>query len=313
MTTNRSIIEKATMTLADLASGGRMNEQQFNAFYRRMIAAPTILNSARTVPMNSDSQKIEKIGFGQRILRPGVEGTALTEGQRTKPTTGTIKLNTQEVIAEINISYDTIENNIEGDNIRTTIMNLLADRAALDLEELIINGDTASSDEYLALIDGVRKKVSSHIVDAEGEAIAKEIFKRGIKAVPNQYLRNPADWRYYTNTGVELDWRDSFANRQTSGGDQSLDGGRLVNAYGVPVNGIAMLQPYNVTSPVAYTDVTDAILTHPKNIVVGMNRKLQVEVDKDITRRVFIIVLTAKIDVQLEEEDATAKIIHIKA
>lgn len=312
MTTNRSIIEKATMTLADLASGGRLNDQQFNTFYRRMIAAPTILNSARTVPMNSDSQKIEKIGFGQRILRPGVEATALTEGQRSKPTTGTIKLNTQEVIAEINISYDTIENNIEGQNIRTTIMNLLADRAALDLEELIINGDTDSSDEYLALIDGVRKKVISHIVDAEGAAIAKEIFKRGIKAVPNQYLRNPADWRFYTNTGVELDWRDAVSNRQTSGGDQSLDGGRLMNAYGVPVNGIAMLQPYNVTSP-AYTDVTDAILTHPKNIVVGMNRKIQVEVDKDISRRVFIIVLTAKIDVQLEEEDATAKIIHIKA
>lgn len=312
MTTNRSIIEKATMTLADLASGGRMNDQQFNTFYRRMIAAPTILNSARTVPMTSDSQTIEKIGFGQRILRPGVEATALTESQRSKPTTGSIKLNTQEVIAEINISYDTIENNIEGQNIRTTIMDLLADRAALDLEELIINGDTDSSDPYLALINGLRKKMTSHIVDAEGQAIVKSIFKRGVKAVPNQYLRNPAEWRFYTNTGVELDWRDTFADRQTAGGDQSLDGGRLVNAYGVPVNGIAMLQPYNVTSP-AYTDVTDAILTHPKNIVIGMNRKLQVEVDKDISRRVFIIVLTAKIDVQLEEEDATAKIIHIKA
>ena len=68
MASNQSIIEKATMTLSDLAAGGLMNPMQFKKFYQMLIDQPTIINEARTVPMTSDAMKIEKIGFGQRIL-----------------------------------------------------------------------------------------------------------------------------------------------------------------------------------------------------------------------------------------------------
>ncbi|MEC0632050.1 phage major capsid protein, partial [Bacillus spizizenii] len=59
-------------------------------------------------------------------------------------------------------------------------------------------------------------------------------------------------------------------------------------------------------------DVSDVILTHPKNIVLGFTRNIRIEVDKDIRRRKFIIVLTAKLDSVFEEEDAVAKIIKVK-
>lgn len=311
---NNEIIEKAAMTLSDLASGGLMNTTQFNTFYRNVIDAPTIIKDARTVQMPIDSMKIEKIGFGQRVLRAGVEGVALTDAQRSKPTTSTITLNAKEVIAEVNITYDTLENNIEKDGLYNTIMQLLAERFALDAEELIINGDTAlaATDPYLGLINGIRKKAVSHIVDVAGAPLTKNVFKKLYGAVPTKYLRNPREWKFYTSYANELEWKDSIVSRQTALGDSTLQGG-LPNAYGVPVQGIAMLQSYSKTIETVAKQVNDGFLIHPKNILYGISRNVRVEVDRDIRERKFIIVLTAKMDVQFEEEDAVAKAIAISS
>jgi HK97 family phage major capsid protein len=312
LTTNQSIIEKAAMKLSDLAAGGLMNTQQFNTFYRKIIDEPTILKDARNVVMTSDAMKIEKIGFGTRVLRPGVEGTALIDSDRSVPTTSTVNLNAKEVIAEVNITYDTLENNIEGNNLQDTIMTLISQRVALDLEELIINGDTASADTYLKLINGLRKQATTNVVDALGtQKLTKDLFKKAINAVPAKYRRDPSAWRFYTSFQNEMEWRDQIVARQTSLGDQAIQGGSST-AYGYPVKGIAMLQDYDVDSGTAGTQSgSDILLCHPKNIVLGFSRNVRVEVDKDIRERKFIIVITAKIDTKFEEEPAVAKIKNI--
>lgn len=304
---NQAIIEKAAMTLSDLAAGGRLNPEQSTEFLRMVQAAPTIIKDSRFVSMESDSRNVEKLGFGSRILRAGVEGKALEDKDRAVPKTGSVKLRAKEVIAEVNITYDTLENNIEKGKLKDTIMKMIAERAALDIEELILNGDTSSSDPYLALLDGIRKQSTSHIVDHKGGAFAKEVFKTGYKAVPAKYIRNKNDWRFYTSQGIEVEYLDITSNRQTALGDAAINGG-LPSAYGVPVKGLAMMEPY--TS--AETTVSDIILTHPKNILTGMSRQISIEVDKDIRERKFIIVLTAKVDAKFEEEDAVAKIINVK-
>lgn len=180
---NQEIIRKAEMSLSALKSGGLMNPAQASAFIRMVQNTPTIFSESRVIQMENDSQKFEKIGFGQRILRAAQEGKALSNDELTVPTTSTVQLNTKEVIAEINITYDTLENNIEKDGLQQTIMQILAERAAVDIEELIVNGDTASADPYLAQLDGIRKQAVSHIVDMNGEELSRATFKKGLKAV----------------------------------------------------------------------------------------------------------------------------------
>ncbi|KIL13525.1 phage major capsid protein [Bacillus safensis] len=304
---NQELIRKAEMTLASLKTGGLMNATQSNTFIRMMQNTPTVLNDARIIPMESDSQKIEKIGFGQRILRPAEEGKALDAKDRVVPATSTVQLNAKEVIAEIHMTYDSIENNIEKDGIQQTIMQMLAERAAVDIEELIINGDTTSADPFLAQMDGVRKQAVSHIVDANGAEISRQLFKQAYKAMPSKYLRVPQDFRFYTSPSLEVEWKDQVANRQTGLGDAAIQGG-LSSAFGVPVKGLANMQPYDE----AGTDVSDILLTHPKNIIVGFSRNIRIEVEKDIRSRKFIIVLTAKLDSKFEEEDAVAKVMKVK-
>lgn len=308
---NEEIIQKAEMTLATLASGGLMNTEQSDTFIRMVQNSPTILNNSRVVPMNSDSQKIEKIGFGQRILRAGQEGKALSDNDKSVPTTSTVQLNAKEVIAEVNITYDTLENNIEKDKLQDTIMQMIADRSSLDIEELLVNGDTESPDSYLAILNGIRKQTKSHIVDFENGDFSRTAFKNAYKAVPSKYLRNPADFRFYSSPGIEVEWMDLNANRQTGGGDAAVEG-RRPSAFGVPVQGIANMQPYQSGDEGDKVDSSDIILTHPKNIVTGFSRNIRIEVDKDIRARKFIIVLTAKLDSKFEEEDAVAKVINVK-
>lgn len=308
---NQDIIRKAEMSLSALKSGGLMNPAQASAFIRMVQNTPTIFSESRVIQMENDSQKFEKIGFGQRILRAAEEGKALTDDQLTVPATSTVRLNTKEVIAEINITYDTLENNIEKDGLRQTIMQILAERAAVDIEELVVNGDTSSSDPYLAQLDGIRKQTVSHVIDGNGEELSRATFKKGLKAIPAKYLRLPQEFRFYTSQGMEIEWKDRVADRQTNLGDLAVQGG-LSSAFGVPVKGVSNLRPYSVGEGDSQYDASDIILTHPKNIILGFSRNIRIEVDKDIHDRKFIIVLTAKLDSKFEEEDASAKIVNVK-
>lgn len=121
-------------------------------------------------------------------------------------------------------------------------MQMIAERAAVDIEELLVNGDTSSSDSYLAQLDGIRKQATSHIVDAAGEELTRQTFKRGYKAVPPKYLRIPQEFRFYTSPGIEVEWKDRVADRQTNLGDAAVQGG-LSSAFGVRSK---VLRTYNL-------------------------------------------------------------------
>jgi hypothetical protein len=75
---NRSILEKADLALADLtAGGGLLQPAQAQKFMRLLIKQSVLLQLATVVPMASPKQQISKIKFGSRVLRPGQEATAL--------------------------------------------------------------------------------------------------------------------------------------------------------------------------------------------------------------------------------------------
>jgi hypothetical protein len=303
--TNKEIIAKADMTLADLAAGGQMNPEQANKFVEIMQATPTLFNQARVEILGASQRKIDKIGFNSRILRAGVEGTPLSDADRSKASTGQILLDPKEVIAEVFISDDVIENNIAREALPDLIMKQMAERAALDIEELVINGDTSSSDTFLKLFDGILKQANLHVEDFASAALSRDAFKKAYKATPAKYIRNPRDWRFFTSHHVELEWRDLVVSRQTNLGDVALEGGQ-VTAYGVSVQGVSNMQPYS-DGGTPEKMVSDILFTHPKNIIIALSRDIRVEYERDIRRRGFTIVLTAKVDSKFEEADAVAK------
>jgi hypothetical protein len=297
------ILAKADLAVSDLIStGGYLNPMQANTFIRMLIDQPTLLNEIRVVPMNAPVMEINKIGFTSRILRVApASGTALDAADRSKPVTDKITLTTKEIIAEVHIPYDVLEDNIERGRLEDTIMALIAERASLDLEELLLLGDTTSADAYLALVDGVLAQATSHVVDysASMPQITKTVFKAGIKAMPNKYLRNRPALRFYTSPDAHVEYIDSLANRETSLGDTRITDRRFYPAqevaYGVPVVPAALMPDENY------------LFTWPKNLIMGIQRQIMIESDRDIRARVLIVVLTLRVDMLFEEEDSVVK------
>jgi hypothetical protein len=311
MTGNAALVKKADIALSDLsANGGLLNPEQTDKFIQTLMDSPTMLNVARLVTMNGPQKKINKIGFGSRMLRAATSATALDAADRSKPDLGNIQLASKEVIAEVHIPYDVFEDNIEGGNITVpmgaqagglhdTIMTLIGQRVALDLEELGILGDTASGDAYLALCDGFLKRATAHVVNAGGATISKDVFKAAIKAMPDKYLRNRSALEFFVSTDNETEYRDTVANRVTGLGDAALVSANALQVFGSGLNAAALMPN------------SKGIYTNPKNLIFGVQRKINIEHDKDIRARKFIVVVTARVDFQVEETDALVLISNL--
>lgn len=298
---NRSIVEKADLAVANLqASGGYLNPEQSNTFIRMLIDQPTLLNQIRSVPMNSPQMEINKIGFTNRILRAApTAGTAMNPADRAAPTTDQLTLTSKKVMAEVHIPYDVLEDNIERGRLEDTIMALLTERVSTDIEELIIAGGTDPSDSYLSLVDGIFTLSTSNVLDfSDGSgAINKSVFKSGIISMPNKYLRKRDAMSFFVSPNAELEYADSLADRETMLGDNNINRKMFNMAYGVPVK------------PVSLMPDSQYLFTFPKNIIFGVQRDIMIESDRDIRTQVLIVVVTMRMDLAYEEEQAvvTAK------
>ena len=325
MSSNGSLLRKADITIAELqTNGGVLNPEQGAAFIRKLIKQPTLIRVCRVVEMISPIRKINKIGFGTRILRAATSGQALPQnaanglstglGGRAQPTTEQIELQTKEQIAEVRIPYDVMEDNIERATtaqnelpntgpagLRQTIIDLIAERAALDMEELgllasLTYTNPADPDDqaYLSQFAGWLNvaETAGNVYDAAGGSISKAIFKQGLKTMPSQYQRNKAALNHFVSVNNETEYRDTLADRGTPLGDQMTQGTSPTFAYGSPVVPVALM-PENA-----------GLYTDPLNLIFGIQRQVSMEFDKDITARVYIIVLTARIAFQIEESQA---------
>jgi len=318
---NQSLLQKADITIADLqTNGGDLLPEQGAQFIRKLIKQSTLLPQVRTVEMLAPQRKINKISFASRILRAAVSATAPGSSDRSKPTTEQIELNTKEVIAVVYIPYDVMEDNIErasvADNgaandgpgaFRQTIIELIAERAASDLEEGLLLGDStytsgdASDQAYIRLWEGYMKRANTggNIVDVGNATVAKEVFKAGMKALPVQYQKNIPQMKHFVSMNQEIEYRDTLANRGTSMGDSYTTGAAPAYAYSSKVEGIQ------------YMPETKGLYTNPLNLIFGIQRRVSMEFDKDIESRVYKIVLTARVDCQIEEDDAIVEYINL--
>ncbi len=306
----QDIVQRADLALTDLsANGGLLTVEQQDQFIRNLIDQPTIIRESRTVPMASPRMEINKIGFGSRILKPatqtgganddGSNDRHLLETDRSKVDLGKVTLQTVEVIAEVHIPDEVLEDNIERGDMADTILALIAERAALDLEELIIQGDSASGDTYLALFDGVLALSTANVVDAGGAPVNITMFNDMKKAMPTRYRRNLNTLRFYNSMDVESDYRVQVASRGTALGDATLTGNSPLPVLGVPLRGVALMPN------------ASGLLINPQNIIWGIQRNIRIERDRDIRARTWIIVLTMRIALEIEEVDAVVKLINL--
>lgn len=309
MASNQHYIEKADLAVADLTSGGLLVAQQAKEFFELLIDESVLVSMATTVPMVSPTMEVSKMGFTSRVLRGASEGTAVVEADRAKPALDKVTLTTKEFIAEARIPYQVVEDNIANGSFQDYFMRLLAKAVSRDMEDILVNGDTSSSDAFLSKMDGILKQSTTLVAAAGGVRLTKSQMKLAIQTLPSRFLRSQKNLAFITSKNAVIDYTDSLANRGTPLGDKKLVEAAAAEYMGYPVIPVPLF-PENLGGS---TNQTSMLLLDPKNIHIGIQRDIRVETGRDISAREFIIVATVRFDVKYQHEPALVKITGILA
>lgn len=315
LTPNRSILSKADLALSDLLTdGGLLVPEQSQNFLRILIKQSRLLGMVTVKGMKSPKMEINKTQFSGRILRAAQPGQALSEAQRSKPDLSQVELDTKLFKAEVRLNNETLEDSIERGNLRNTVMTLMTQAVSRDMEDVVINGDTADADPFFAQFDGVLKQATSNIVDAGSVKLNKAILRDLSKVLPSEFLVNKLDMRYVTSHDADIDYRDTLADRATPGGDRALgamaNSEAIVGYAGVPVVPVPLF-PGDRTDIPRSPGLTDVLFCDPKNIHVGVQREIRLETDKDVSAGEVIMVVTLRFDTKYAHEPAVAKAINV--
>lgn len=298
--TNKQIVKDGAVTTSVVTSG-LLQPYQAKKFLWQTFDATPLMGAIRHETRTERKGEIDKIGVGRRLLRRKVENT--DDGYRAKPNFGSIEYSCNPVRLPWEITEDTLRENIEGEDLETTITNLMTTQIGVDSEDLIINGDEATSSEnpdydFLKLDDGVIKQVSTggHILDVTGSSnMELEMFYKAVASIPNKY--NNGKLRWLMSPIRAQQWELFLLNKVINAG------GAVPEAlYKSPV-AIPSMQVPNLADDIV-------ILIDPKNITEV--NTYTVKIRKDATSKDAIMqdkrfyVVHFDLDTLIEELDATA-------
>jgi len=269
--TNEELVAKAVITTDDIASTGKLNDEQAEKFIDFVIDVTGVAEFARVVRFRAENLNIDKIGVGSRVTMPAAE--ARDPNRRKGITASQVQLTPKEIMTPFEIGDSFVENNLEGDDIEEHIVKMMATQMANDVEELHINGDDegvaalesdivdgGSSTEYvkdtfLELFDGwLRLADSGSTVDIAGAAISPNVFSLMLNELPAKFRRQKRDLVYLCSQELEQLYRERVASRATAMGDQALNSSGRMTPFGIPLVGVALLAFYPpVVEHIAFT------------------------------------------------------------
>jgi len=299
---NRTLLRKAQIVLSDFTNKGILQPAMADEFIRLAIKEPALLKDVDVTTMGAFKEERDKLRFANRVLRGGTEGTALTNADYATPSLSMVQLNAQLFRAEVRITDEVLEDQIERGKFKDTIMDELSHAVGRDMEWVCINGDTTSADLTLQKLDGVLKQITTNTVNGGSAALSRTILRDMLRVMPDEFANG--DLKYYTNRRAVIDFKDEVAQRLTGAGDDYL----LRRKEGI-------YNDYAVTPvpefPVVSSN-TNCILGDPKAIMLGIYRQIRIKVDEDISAGVVIIVCSMRFDVKIVEQLAWVKATAVK-
>jgi len=306
--TQDELLQKALETADLIAGNGLLNPEQSDKFISYLQDMSVMAKDARQIPMKAKKREINKIGVGQRASVPAVEGQ--DPAIRQKPNFSEVELDTVERMTPFEITYDVFEDNIVGENLEDEIIQLFATQIATDHEELYIMGDKTATDTYLKLLDGWRKiaKTQGHLYNHAGGGVSTDVLGVLLDALPEKYLRDYTDLRFYVSPKFEHAYKRLLGQRPTPAGDKFLLSEEQATYAGIPIVRVPVI-PSNLSEIIGgidYNKLTFVILTPMKNLITGIHRSMTLERDKNIFARVRQYAFTTRIACAFEEPDAVS-------
>ncbi len=263
--------------------GGALNADQSNAFIDLTVDHSTLLRICRVVRRTNPKGDIDKMLFGDVVTEGATENT--DSGNVYEPTHSKVSYSTEKLRSALDLTRETLEENIEGTGYRSRVMGALGRRIGTDLELLAIQGDTdyatptTRRGRLLSKNDGWFKLgLDGHTVDCAGASISKTIFSMMIRALPVEFKTNRADLRFFCSPSVVQDYRDQLSNRETTLGDNSLTGAGILTVFGVPIVEVPLIpeDKNSLDGSDVWGDASYIWLTYPSNLIHVISREIEV-------------------------------------
>lgn len=312
MTTLLNWLTKATFQTSDLTGGtdaGLLSTEQAREFIRLATKPTVILSDANSFDSASASFEVPRLSFAARLLRPGTEGTRLSDGDRVKPGTSKIDLSTKLFRAEVPVTDEVYEDNIEGQGFADTLAERIAVAVGRDVEEIAIKSNPTSDTGVFAtlpnggLVDQLIDK--ANVVDASAYGSYKELFSKMVAALPSEYRDRWEQLRLYVPVAHYDGYDDSLGDRGTALGDAARTTRTSLRFRGIPVAEVPLLSGTDTLNSAATTVYFDkyAFLTSPQNIAVGWHRRIRTEKFRDPREGAESYIVSLRFDVNIYEHE----------
>lgn len=124
-------------------AGGVLNPEQSRQFIDYIFDEMVLANDGRRVTMRGNTMELDKVRVGSRLVAKATQ--AEDTGSNSAPAFTKVELTTTKFRLDYEISTESLEDNIEGQNLEDHIVRLMATQFGNDLEDIAINGRPATS------------------------------------------------------------------------------------------------------------------------------------------------------------------------
>lgn len=318
-----SLIEKVVTTEGvqdgnPVGTGG-LTYAQADRFIDYMWDETVLGNLVRTRRMKAVEEEIDTVAVGRRLVRGATE--AVDTGENATPTWGKLSITVKKYRLDWELSSESLEDNIEGESLDDHIARLMATQMGNDLEDIAINGDTASTEPGIGVDDGWRKRAvnGAHVV-SHGGPLDRAAFNKALKNMPRKYMARRAGLKFFTGSNAIQDYIFSlqqdeagFVNPESlaaAGVNRAVRtegpaGFTTGNAFGVPVQEVPMfLEDVAHSDGTTTGEFTDLWLTFPDNLIWGIKRDITVYREFKPKKDTIEYTVYTRQGVQIENLDA---------
>lgn len=272
-----------------LATAGKLPAEAVDGFWKSVVDQQVTLKAITTRAMTSGTGTTDELTVTARSMVAANEGEAATDneavGARRRNITNV------EVIWATDITKTFLEDNIERENAKQTIMNQIALQFGNDIADLGWNGDDDSSTTFLAINDGwlTLAGADSYVNDVTSyvsNATASDVLLAWRKSMPTKF-RNLPDLTCFVPYNFAENYADEVATRATGLGDQVL------------INGLPALRYFGhrvIADP--YLAGTSGMYTPASNLYLAYRRAVTIDAEWKPRTRLIELTLTARNDYQ---------------
>lgn len=312
----RKFLAKAAHVTADLTGGtdgGLLAPNQASEFIRVATTPTALVSLSRQEFSEATKFEVPRVGFHNiRILKgvggPVTEGARVPAGSQSVPATGLVTLSTNGYAGEVQVTRETLEDNIEREGYADTLMTLIGEAVGRDIEELALKSKTTHSDTTFNLFDGLIAQLDANVpsgqqYSATGVADVMTILRNLIELMPVRYRRNPKDLAIFVPQKVADAYVEELLARGTGLGDATLEDGRLRPYRGHDIIPVPLLSGSEAgLGNVDYTRF--AFCTNPKNVITGWHRRVEVDKWYFPPERSWLFLPSVRFDIKVAEYDA---------